>query len=106
MAAHHIIPDWPRVFSGCCRRVSLDRTLGTGISQGLTFWLVPNNSFKREAASRLPLIQALELMPIILANWKKILGWAVLIFVVFQFVGIVFLITLPGRMIGHIACQL
>src|SRR6185312_1948593 len=60
MAAHHIIPDWPRVFSGCCRRVSLDRTLGAGISQGLTFWLVPNNSFKREAASRLPLIQALD----------------------------------------------
>jgi hypothetical protein len=45
-------------------------------------------------------------MTIILANWKKLVFWAVLIFVVFQLVGIAVFVTYPNRLVGDIATHL
>ena len=45
-------------------------------------------------------------MTTIIANWKKIIGWASLIFVVFQTINILVLITFPVRIVGDVLGQL
>jgi hypothetical protein len=45
-------------------------------------------------------------MTTIIANWKKIIGWASLIFVVFQAINILVLITFPVRIVGDVLGQL